>query len=50
MRKVIKAAETDLNAYKHYKNGWNRNRISSDKPAIPFSFFLEAALKKEPKK
>jgi hypothetical protein len=50
MKKIVKASETELNAHKGCKNGWNRRRISNEKPTIPFSFFLEAALKKEESK
>jgi hypothetical protein len=48
--KIVKIAETTLNEHKGNRNNWNKKLISREKPTIPFSFFLEAALKKEPKK
>ncbi len=48
--KTIKSTETTFNENKGNRNDWNKKLISREKPTIPFSFFLEAALKKEPKK
>jgi hypothetical protein len=44
MRKITGVTETTFSKQRE-KQDWNKKVLGKDKPPIPFSYFLEAALK-----